>query len=518
MHHVMAVSETSQPTTCSAPREHSKTSTVSSASSGLEGPAPPFSNNSLPSSPAPPRTSEMMTTSLPSPWHRKPRTPGFQPQETLQNLTGYYAELRALMDDGGAQDDSTEGRTSDNANSTASPSDDSYQPYRQVQTAVFKQFSRLDPTCRSIPSDNWLDSARRSNLASSALATPLSNPNHASFMLVSSSAHPQSIKQSSVIYTPTRSPRIAPITSSGPAAGFDQGIPVPPPTPESLSTPVSATSQERGGSTDATRNINHPSATASLASPPAQEVAQIRDEARNMQNTTAVDKDKDGDRNRDNSGNSNVENSNSSPLVFINVSQGSANDPSPGPRPGSNAETVTGSTSFTVTITANTLGYCFVRADGSRTRLVPVDMLPYQLQGIPASEPADDRLVPLPIPTGVGPDGRSSNSQTLTTVSNISGTPASGPKRAKIYCDKWVHEGVCAFTQQGCKYKHEMPTDKATQHQLGLFLGYPVWWKRRQGELARMTAQNAQNRVASARGPDTARPVLPEPTTPMERR
>ncbi len=62
----------------------------------------------------------------------------------------------------------------------------------------------------------------------------------------------------------------------------------------------------------------------------------------------------------------------------------------------------------------------------------------------------------------------------------------------KIYCDKWVHEGVCAFTQQGCKYKHEMPVDKATQHQLGLFLGYPMWWKRRQAELMRVQPQASQ--------------------------
>ena len=62
----------------------------------------------------------------------------------------------------------------------------------------------------------------------------------------------------------------------------------------------------------------------------------------------------------------------------------------------------------------------------------------------------------------------------------------------KIYCDKWVHEGVCAFTQQGCKYKHEMPVDKATQHQLGLFLGYPMWWKRRQAELMRVQVPEKQ--------------------------
>ncbi|KAI0387069.1 hypothetical protein F5Y04DRAFT_288835 [Hypomontagnella monticulosa] len=58
-------------------------------------------------------------------------------------------------------------------------------------------------------------------------------------------------------------------------------------------------------------------------------------------------------------------------------------------------------------------------------------------------------------------------------------------RRPKIYCDKWVHEGVCAFTQQGCKYKHEMPFDKLTQHQLGLFHGFPAWWKKHQADLSR---------------------------------
>ncbi|KAI2464456.1 hypothetical protein F4781DRAFT_436423 [Annulohypoxylon bovei var. microspora] len=58
-------------------------------------------------------------------------------------------------------------------------------------------------------------------------------------------------------------------------------------------------------------------------------------------------------------------------------------------------------------------------------------------------------------------------------------------RRPKIYCDKWVHEGVCAFTQQGCKYKHEMPFDKVTQHALGLFHGFPAWWKKHQADLSR---------------------------------
>ena len=54
-------------------------------------------------------------------------------------------------------------------------------------------------------------------------------------------------------------------------------------------------------------------------------------------------------------------------------------------------------------------------------------------------------------------------------------------RREKIYCDKWVHEGTCAFTQVGCKYKHEMPMDKATQVSLGLSHGVPSWYRRQHG-------------------------------------
>lgn len=54
-------------------------------------------------------------------------------------------------------------------------------------------------------------------------------------------------------------------------------------------------------------------------------------------------------------------------------------------------------------------------------------------------------------------------------------------RREKIYCDKWVHEGTCAFTQVGCKYKHEMPMDKATQVSLGLNHGVPNWYRRQHG-------------------------------------
>ena len=66
------------------------------------------------------------------------------------------------------------------------------------------------------------------------------------------------------------------------------------------------------------------------------------------------------------------------------------------------------------------------------------------------------------------------------------------PKKNKVYCDKWVHEGICAFTQQGCRYKHEMPYDKATQRSLGLFHGLPAWWRKLQAD------QQRQGRVSTA--------------------
>lgn len=51
-----------------------------------------------------------------------------------------------------------------------------------------------------------------------------------------------------------------------------------------------------------------------------------------------------------------------------------------------------------------------------------------------------------------------------------------------------MHEGICAFEQQGCRYLHDMPSDKATQVALGLFQGYPPWWKKHQADLQRQRA------------------------------
>ncbi|KAK3370246.1 hypothetical protein B0H63DRAFT_514412 [Podospora didyma] len=132
--------------------------------------------------------------------------------------------------------------------------------------------------------------------------------------------------------------------------------------------------------------------------------------------------------------------------------------------------------------------YAYRRRDGRYTRLIPADMLP-ELEGVPATQPDCEGLMVIPEPTGLSPEGRSPNEDQVVLKSQIDNIVASTPsptqRRKKTYCDKWVHEGVCAFTQQGCKYKHEMPYDKATQQSLGLFHGLPTWWKKHQAELSR---------------------------------
>lgn len=66
------------------------------------------------------------------------------------------------------------------------------------------------------------------------------------------------------------------------------------------------------------------------------------------------------------------------------------------------------------------------------------------------------------------------------TAFKISRTPPSSPKSSfeqkdKIYCSYWIRSGECDYTQQGCRYKHEMP-DKATLASIG-FRTVPRWWQ-----------------------------------------
>ncbi|KAH6631106.1 hypothetical protein B0J18DRAFT_408240 [Chaetomium sp. MPI-SDFR-AT-0129] len=461
-----------------------------------------------------------------------PQPRNFHTGHKIPRLDGHCVELADLM--GGDEShvvDDDHSREKEDTN----PGHAEHTSYRHGQIGVYKPFPRFDQASRPIVSDNWRAAAAASLAGKSQTQT--SNDNKLSL------AAP-SLASTTTLFSPARSPLTAPIDSS--IAGFafnpkpphstpgttlantqreeEEGAPLrdptSPPTPVSLTASVSTPISGRGVRFDLGSGHVH---RTSLSSVDTAASSDSQTQATQLQTTQTR------------------------------------------PTTNANKQPVT----FTVTITPDTLGYSFARPDGTRTRLVPVDMLPFALEGIPARERESDGLVELPIPEGVGKDGRSSNWQVLsavtppgansgdviqslidrilaapssppssthhhqttltttqtataatttppsTAITTLSTIPTSTPirttptstssftpssKRMKVYCDKWVHEGVCAFTQQGCKYKHEMPADRATQHQLGLFLGYPAWWKRRQGELARVQTQTAQGQTQQTQG------------------
>ncbi|OKL64037.1 hypothetical protein UA08_00598 [Talaromyces atroroseus] len=49
-------------------------------------------------------------------------------------------------------------------------------------------------------------------------------------------------------------------------------------------------------------------------------------------------------------------------------------------------------------------------------------------------------------------------------------------KPAKVYCSYWIRTGECDFEQQGCRYKHIMPTDIETLETIGL-QEIPAWYR-----------------------------------------
>ncbi|KIW54037.1 hypothetical protein PV05_06429 [Exophiala xenobiotica] len=66
---------------------------------------------------------------------------------------------------------------------------------------------------------------------------------------------------------------------------------------------------------------------------------------------------------------------------------------------------------------------------------------------------------------------------TTTGQQSGAGIPLTGKK---VYCSYWLRKGECDFAQQGCIYKHEMPTDLETLLTVG-FTDIPLWYRQRYG-------------------------------------
>ena len=249
-----------------------------------------------------------------------------------------------------------------NMNMDSACSSDERQAYRHGQMGAFKHFPRFNHSSTPIISDNWRASSRTGDQTRLQLGSLITSNTNDSIHNTSpvSPVTPGSVGRAYQTHAQTHGHLRHP---SSPffidSRSFVQ--PNPPSTPASMSMPMPMPFPGLGA-----RSYS-PAASAGNTKPPA--------------TTTA---------------------SNDLASQFSSVNR----NPTP-----TNA-TVT----VTVTLSPDTLGYCFVRADGSRTRLVPVDMLPVPLQGIPTREESNERLVALPVPGGVEWDGRSSNRGERLTV------------------------------------------------------------------------------------------------------
>ncbi len=288
----------------------------------------------------------------------------FDPDSSIQGLAGYYsAELKVLM--GGPGGSPIDNMDSSTQTLNANP-DDYRQRYRHGQIGAFRHFPRFDHASRPIVSDNWR--AKHAAAAEAVTSLPQQQASRADFA-----------------YTPTRSPLTAP-TNHTLVAGFAQPHPNPQLAPLSTTTAF----------TPAVHSHAHHPSTSSLST------------SMTAYSPTSTEAE-DGD-------------ATTSPLPtstdLVTAQFGALSLRSAG-----NGHAATGNgnpalTTFAVTISADTEGYCFVRPNGARTRLVPVDMLPFQLEGIPTQE-SGERLVALPVPAGVGGEGRSSNVQLLRAVVSV---------------------------------------------------------------------------------------------------
>ena len=96
---------------------------------------------------------------------------------------------------------------------------------------------------------------------------------------------------------------------------------------------------------------------------------------------------------------------------------------------------------------------------------------------------------------------------TASRTTPVTSQPAAQIANKKEYCSHWLHRGECAYTQSGCRYKHEMPTDQETLEKCGIreiprwFMESPHYeeYLQKTGKLAigRLAGVSAEENVTS---------------------
>ncbi|KAJ5544736.1 Zinc finger CCCH-type [Penicillium sp. DV-2018c] len=112
-------------------------------------------------------------------------------------------------------------------------------------------------------------------------------------------------------------------------------------------------------------------------------------------------------------------------------------------------------------------------------------------------------------PTG---DGHASSNGMSSEAPAFQVGMNSGNRNApkKEYCSYWLRHGECDYAQQGCLYKHHVPTDLATLHWLGL-RDIPRWYREKYNIPSLLSRGNVRQQLAIGSGstPQAVPPSVP---------
>ncbi|KAL1966754.1 hypothetical protein VTN77DRAFT_3951 [Rasamsonia byssochlamydoides] len=114
------------------------------------------------------------------------------------------------------------------------------------------------------------------------------------------------------------------------------------------------------------------------------------------------------------------------------------------------------------------------------------------LQAVNQQQPSQNWIAPTSAVAG------SANQVAATGSSRSNGKQdrrdrSSSRERRKVYCSFWIRTGECDYTQQGCKFKHEMPMDSPTLAKCGL-RDIPQWYREKYGVPSLHSRGNGQSR------------------------
>ncbi|KAI5309119.1 hypothetical protein KEM55_004019 [Ascosphaera atra] len=138
--------------------------------------------------------------------------------------------------------------------------------------------------------------------------------------------------------------------------------------------------------------------------------------------------------------------------------------------------------------------FCVTRPDGTVSPLVPLDELPpfIEVVGCPRSTYQNDCHGMIPVggyyhpgrhysTTIYSPGGSYTFDSNGTLIKGNeavwNNTSRNNSRPKKEFCSHWIRTGECDFMQQGCKFKHMMPTDPVTLGKLGL-RDIPRWYRK----------------------------------------